>query len=61
VTAVAPLVGYERAAALYKEAVARDVPVRTVLEETGVLPAEELDRVLDLLSLTRGGRAGGSG
>jgi fumarate hydratase class II len=58
VTAIAPVVGYDRAAELYKQAVARDVPIRQVLEEERVLPREEIDRILDLRALARGGRVG---
>jgi fumarate hydratase class II len=59
VTAIAPVVGYDRAAELYKKAMARNVPIRTILEEERVLPPEEIARVLDLAQLARGGRAGG--
>ena len=57
VAAIAPVVGYDRAAELYHEAVARDVPIRQILEEEKVLPKEEIDRILDLHTLARGGRA----
>jgi fumarate hydratase class II len=60
VTAIAPVVGYDRAAALLKTAMARRVPIRRVLEEEKVLPVEEIDRILDLPTLARGGRAGRS-
>jgi fumarate hydratase class II len=56
VTAIAPVVGYDRAAELFKKAMARGVPIRQVLEEERVLPPEELARVLDLHALARGGR-----
>jgi fumarate hydratase class II len=59
VTAIAPVVGYDRAAELYKKAVARNVPIRQVLEEEKVLPKAEIDRILDLRQLAEGGRAGG--
>jgi len=59
VTAIAPVVGYDRAAELFKKAVARDVPIRQILEEEKVLPKEEIARLLDLHQLARGGRAGG--
>jgi fumarate hydratase class II len=59
VTAIAPVVGYDRAAELFKKAIARDVPIRQVLEEEQVLPREEIARLLDLLKLAHGGRAGG--
>src|SRR3989454_1260768 len=58
VTAIAPVVGYDRAAELFKKAMARDVPIRQVLEEERVLPREEIDRILDLQALAHGGRAG---
>src|SRR5213593_2674585 len=57
VTAIAPVVGYDRAADLFKKAMARDVPIRQILEEERVLPREEIDRILDLPRLARGGRA----
>jgi len=60
VTAIAPVVGYDRAAELFKKAVARDVPIRQILEDEKVLPREEIARLLDLHQLARGGRAGGS-
>src|SRR5437879_1905587 len=59
VTAIAPVVGYDRAAELYKKAVARDLPIRQILLEEKVLPPEEIERILDLHTLARGGRAGG--
>ena len=59
VTAIAPVVGYDRAAELFKKAVERDVPIRQILEEEGVLSREEIARLLDLRRLARGGRAGG--
>jgi fumarate hydratase class II len=58
VTAIAPVVGYDRAAELYKKAVARNVPIRQILEEEKVLPKAEIDRILDLRKLAEGGRAG---
>jgi fumarate hydratase class II len=60
VTAIAPVVGYDRAAELFKKAVARDVPIRQILEEENVLPREEIARLLDLRKLADGGRAGGA-
>src|SRR5213592_1592188 len=60
VTAIAPVVGYDRAAELFKKAVARDLPIRQVLEDEKVIPKEEIARLLDLHQLARGGRAGGS-
>jgi fumarate hydratase class II len=56
VTAIAPVVGYDRAAELFKKALARDVPIRQVLLEENVLPPADIDRILDLDQLARGGR-----
>ncbi|HZP43585.1 MAG TPA: class II fumarate hydratase [Candidatus Binatia bacterium] len=58
VTAIAPVVGYDRAAELFKKAMQRNVPIRQILEEEKVLPPEEIARLLDLRALARGGRAG---
>ena len=52
-TSLAPIIGYDNAAAIAKEAYASGSTVREVAREKGVLPDEELDRVLDPLSMTR--------
>ncbi len=57
VTAIAPVVGYDRAAELFKLAMKRNVPIRQVLLDEKVLPVAEIDRILDLHALARGGRA----
>jgi fumarate hydratase class II len=59
VTAIAPVVGYDRAAELYKKALARNIGIRQVLKEEKIMPDAEIDRMLDLHALARGGRAGG--
>ena len=48
VTAVAPLIGYDAAAAAAKQAVELDKPVREVLLEKGLVAREQLDQILDL-------------
>ena len=53
-TPLARVVGYERAAAIAREAARRGVPVRDVAREMSGVPAEELDRLLDLERLTDG-------
>jgi fumarate hydratase class II len=58
VTAIVPVVGYDRATELFKKAVARGLPIRKILEDERVLPKDEIDRLLDLLALAHGGRAG---
>jgi fumarate hydratase, class II len=52
VTALAPKIGYARAAELAKEALAKNVTVRQLVMERGVLTGKELDRVLDLAAMT---------
>ncbi len=47
VTALAPRIGYDRAAAIAKEAFASGRTIREVAGETKVLPDDELDRLLD--------------
>ncbi len=58
VTALAPHIGYARAAALAKEAIALDRTVRDLVIERGVLPRDEVDRVLDLRAMTEPGVPG---
>jgi fumarate hydratase class II len=56
VTALNPIIGYEEAASVVAAARARGTDVRTIVVERGLLSAEEADRVLDVLAMTRGGR-----
>mgnify|MGYP001031577265 CR=1 FL=1 len=56
VTAVAPRLGYDEAARLYKIAVERNLSIREVLLQEGKLSAEEVAELLDLERMTRGGR-----
>jgi len=58
VTALAPTLGYERAAAVVKEALASGRSVRAVVLADGLLAEEDLDAALDVLALTRGGVLG---
>jgi len=60
VTAIAPVVGYDRAAEIYKKALAKNVSIREILEAEDALPKDEIARLLDLRKLADGGRAGGS-
>ena len=61
VTALNPVIGYERAAAIAKRAYAEGRPVYEVALEMSGLSAEELERLLDPAALTRGGLHGGGG
>ncbi|MBO5340141.1 MAG: aspartate ammonia-lyase [Oscillospiraceae bacterium] len=58
VTALCPHIGYARAAELAKEALARRVPVRTLLLEHEIMTAQELDKVLDAYGMTQPGISG---
>jgi aspartate ammonia-lyase len=58
VTALAPALGYARAAELAKESVARGMTVRALLEEKRLLSPEALARVLDLRAMTEPGVPG---
>jgi len=58
VTALAPKIGYAEAAQLAKEAVAKNVTVRQLVMEKGVLKGKDLDEVLDLLAMTELGVPG---
>ena len=49
---LAPVIGYDKAAAIAKEAYASGRTVREVALEKGVLPAEELNKLLDPASMT---------
>jgi aspartate ammonia-lyase len=52
VTALAPKLGYQRAAELAKEALERNLTVRQLVAEKGILAPEELDALLDLRAMT---------
>src|SRR5881394_287169 len=58
VTALAPRIGYAEAAKLAKEAVAKNVTVRQLVMDKGVLKGKDLDEVLDLLAMTELGVPG---
>ncbi len=52
-TSLAPIIGYDEAASIAKEAYASGSTVREVAIKKGVLPERELDKVLDPMSMTR--------
>jgi aspartate ammonia-lyase len=58
ITAINPHVGYETASSIAKEAIEKGRPVREIVEERGVLTAEELDRILDPFEMTKPGISG---
>jgi fumarate hydratase class II len=55
VTSLAPKIGYDKAAELAKRAMKEDKTVRQVAREMKLLPEAELERLLDLMSMTRPG------
>src|SRR6266849_4118384 len=55
VTALSPHIGYAKAADLVKKALAQRRPLLDVALEEKVMPEERLRKVLDPLSMTRGG------
>jgi fumarate hydratase class II len=60
VTALNPIIGYERGAAIAKKAYAEGRPIWEVAAEMTDLSVDELRRLLDPKSLTAGGYGGGS-
>ena len=58
-TALAPQIGYARAAELSKQSVKENVLIRDLVKREKVLPADEIDEVLDLRKMTEIGIPGG--
>jgi len=58
VTALAPKIGYAEAAKLAKESLARNLTVRALVEQKGVLEGKELETVLDYRKMTEIGVPG---
>jgi len=62
VTALNPIIGYEKAAAIAKQAYRQGRPVLEVARELTGMPEKALRRLLDPTLLTRGGiQKGGAG
>ena len=55
VTALVPIVGYEAAASVAKQALAEHRTIREVVLERGLATDAQLDESLDVLAMTRGG------
>lgn len=58
-TALAPQIGYAAAAEISKRSVKEGVLIRDLVKREGVLPADEVDEVLDLRKMTEIGVPGG--
>jgi fumarate hydratase class II len=61
VTALNPVIGYEKGAAIAKQAYAEGKPIREVAARETALSRAQLDDLLDPAELTRGGLKGGGG
>jgi fumarate hydratase, class II len=61
VTALNPVIGYEKGAAIAKKAYAEGKPIREVAERETKLPREQLAQLLDPTGLTTGGIKGSGG
>jgi fumarate hydratase class II len=61
VTALNPVIGYEKGAAIAKKAYAEGRPIREVAAEMTDLTEEQLAKLLDPATLTRGGVPGRDG
>ena len=55
ITAIVPHVGYENAAKIAKEAISTGKPVRDLAIESGIISEEDLNKILDPLSMTEPG------
>ena len=60
VTALNPVIGYEKGAAIAKKAYAEGRPIRQVAQELTELPRDQLAKLLDPAELTSGGIKGGT-
>ena len=58
-TALAPQIGYAKAADISKRSVKEGVLIRDMVKKEGILPANEIDEVLDLKKMTEIGVPGG--
>ena len=54
-TALAPSIGYDKAAEVAKKSLQEDKTLREVVLEEGLMPEEELDRLLDFRAMTEPG------
>jgi aspartate ammonia-lyase len=60
-TALSPYIGYAATADLAKESVKTGRPIRELALERKLLPAQQLDEILSVDAMTRGGIVGGKG
>lgn len=55
ITAIVPHVGYEAAAKVAKEAISTGKPVRQLVLDSGIVSEEDLNKIMDLYSMTEPG------
>ena len=58
-TALAPQIGYARAAEISKRSVKEGILIRDLVRKEGILPEDQIDKVLDLKKMTEIGMPGG--
>jgi aspartate ammonia-lyase len=58
-TALAPQIGYARAAEISKRSVKEGILIRDLVRKEGILPEDQIDEVLDLKKMTEIGMPGG--
>ncbi|MBR0152673.1 MAG: aspartate ammonia-lyase, partial [Lachnospiraceae bacterium] len=58
VTTLAPVLGYQRAADIAKKALQQNRPLRDIILEEHVLTSEQINRILDPVSMTEPGISG---
>jgi aspartate ammonia-lyase len=59
-TALAPQIGYAKAAEISKQSVKEGLLIRDIVRRDGVIPPDRVDEVLDLRKMTEIGVPGGS-
>jgi aspartate ammonia-lyase len=59
-TALAPQIGYARAAEISKRSVKEGILIRDLVRQEGILAEEQIDEVLDLRKMTEIGVPGGA-
>ena len=52
VTALCPKIGYKRSAEIAKQSLKTGIPVRKMVVDMGIVSADEVDRILNPVSMT---------
>jgi fumarate hydratase class II len=56
ITVLAPVIGYDKAAAIAKKSMESGKTIRELVVEEGILSRKEVDKILDLKRISKGGR-----